>query len=218
MPTFSFAFDEPKHNYGLWESKKRLSLDDYLDLEALVFKWADSYDAKDWTLLESILAPRLLIDYTGIGKNCWPAMPATEFISMVTNDDFLGDPCIKTQHLLGAHYWERISDTYVIGHHQIRAAHQVYTEPDLKEVKLKGHSHATNIHYYTKVGGVWKFAGLKPTVRWNEHEFEKVFKGSYAQTDEMEMQIPIRERDSGLKNGILVTACELGSIESTVSV
>ena len=87
-----------------------------------------------------------------------------------------------------------------------------------KEVKLKGHSHATNIHYYTKVGGVWKFAGLKPTVRWNEHEFEKVFKGSYAQTDEMEMQIPIRERDSGLKNGILVTACELGSIESTVSV
>jgi len=46
MPTFSFAFDEPKHNYGLWESKKRLSLDDYLDLESLVFKWADSYDAK----------------------------------------------------------------------------------------------------------------------------------------------------------------------------
>ena len=25
----------------------------------------------------------------------------------------------------------------------------------------------------------WKFAGLKPTVRWNEHDFEKVFKGSY---------------------------------------
>ena len=177
-----------------------------------------TYCLQDWTLLESILAPCLLVDYTDIGKKCWPAMPATEFISMVTNDDFLGDPCIKTQHLLGAHYWERISDTYVIGHHQIRAAHQVYTEPDLKEVKLKGHSHATNIHYYTKVDGVWKLAGLKPTVRWNEHKFEEVFKGSYAQTDEMEMEIPIREVDSGLKNGILVTACELGSIESTVSV
>ena len=46
-------------------------------------------------------------------------------------------------------------------------------------MKLKGHSHATNEHYYTKVDGVWKFAGLKPTVRWNEHDFEKVFKGSF---------------------------------------
>ncbi|PVH88679.1 putative scytalone dehydratase [Cadophora sp. DSE1049] len=216
MPTFSFAFDEPIHNFGLWQSKKRLSLDDFLDLEALVFKWADSYDAKDWSLLESILAPRLFVDYTDIGKKCWPAMPATEFLDMVTNDDFLGDPCIQTQHLLGAHYWERISDTHVIGHHQIRAAHQVFTGPDLKEVKLKGHSHATNVHYYTKVDGEWKFAGLKPTVRWNEHEFEKVFKGSFVQTDEVE--IPLREVGSGLKNGVSVTVCELGSIESTVLV
>jgi scytalone dehydratase len=106
-------------------------------------------------------------------------MSSSDFMKMVTDDDFLGDPCVKTQHLLGMTSWERISDTQVIGHHQLRAAHQVYTAPDLKTVKLKGHSHATNEHYYTKVDGVWKFAGLKPTVRWNEHDFEKVFKGSY---------------------------------------
>jgi scytalone dehydratase len=106
-------------------------------------------------------------------------MPAEEFMNMISDDDFLGDPCVKTQHLLGATQWRRISDTQVIGTHQLRAAHIVYTAPDLKTVKLKGHSHATNEHYYTKVDGVWKFAGLKPKVRMNEHEFEKVFKGSY---------------------------------------
>jgi len=104
-------------------------------------------------------------------------------MTMVTSDDFLGDPCVKTQHLLGATRWERISDTEVIGHHQLRAAHQVYTDASLKEVKLWGHSHATNEHYYRKVEGVWKFAGLKPTVRWNEGRFEEVFKGSYKKSE-----------------------------------
>lgn len=107
-------------------------------------------------------------------------MPTADFIAMVTDDDFLGDPCIKTQHLIGASRWVKVSDHFVIGYHQLRAAHQVYTGPDLKTVKLRGHSHATNEHYYQKTAdGAWKFAGLKPTVRWNEHEFEKVFKGSF---------------------------------------
>ncbi|PFH57955.1 hypothetical protein XA68_14349 [Ophiocordyceps unilateralis] len=137
------------------------------------------YPWQDWSRLRSIIAPSLLVDYTKIGKPRWEAMSADDFISMVSSDDFLGDPCVKTQHLLGATRWERISETQVIGHHQLRAAHQVYTAPDLKTVKLKGHSHATNEHYYIKVDGVWKFAGLKPDVRWNEHNFEQVFKGSF---------------------------------------
>jgi scytalone dehydratase len=110
-------------------------------------------------------------------------MAASDFISMVTSPDFLGDPCIKTQHIIGASRWVKVSEDFVIGYHQLRAAHQVYTSPDLKEVKLKGHSHATNEHYYRRGrDGVWKFAGLKPTVRWNEYAFEKVFKGSFVKS------------------------------------
>lgn len=105
-------------------------------------------------------------------------MPAEEYLKMVTDEDFLGDPTIKTQHLLGATWWEKISESEVIGHHQLRAAHQVYMGPDLQTVKLRGHSHATNEHYYCKVDGVWKFAGLKPNVRWNEHQFEEVFRAA----------------------------------------
>jgi len=164
-------------------SNSRISFEDYLDLTGLMFDWGDSYDAKDWTRLESILAPTLVVDYTTIGKDKWDALSKKDFMAMITDDGFLGDPCVKTQHLLGATRWEKVSDTEVIGHHQLRAGHQVYTAPDLKEVKMKGHSHATNEHFYKKVDGVWKFAGLKPLVRWNEkdgeNDFEKVFKGSY---------------------------------------
>ena len=98
---------------------------------------------------------------------------------MVTDENFLGDPCVKTQHLLGFAKWNKLSETEVVGYYQLRAVHQVYTDADLKTVKLRGHSHATNELYYKKVGGVWKFAGLKPRVLWNEYQFEKVFRGSY---------------------------------------
>ena len=117
------------------------------------------------------------VDYTKIGFTRWDDMSAADYMKMVTHPGFLGDPTIKTQHLLGQTWWEKVSETEVIGHHQLRAAHQVYSDADLVEVKLRGHSHATNEHYYRKVGGVWKFAGLKPNVRWNEMRFEEVFKG-----------------------------------------
>jgi len=170
--------------YQNGNTEKTVSFEDYLQLTALMFDWADSYDAKDWSRLSSILATNLLVDYTAIGKSLWPRMPAADFLVMASHDDFLGDPCVKTQHLMGATRWERVSETKVVGHHQLRAAHQVYTDSSLKEVKLRGHSHATNEHYYEKVEGVWKFAGLKPTVRWNEYRFEEVFKGSFKDAKE----------------------------------
>ncbi|EAW14608.1 scytalone dehydratase arp1 [Aspergillus clavatus NRRL 1] len=162
------------------EKKPNLNIDfqDFLALQKVVFDWADSYDAKDWDRLRSIISPTLTVDYTQIGLRKWSDMPAEDYLKMVTDIDFLGDPTIKTQHLLGATWWEKISDTEVIGHHQLRAAHQVYTDTDMKTVKLKGHSHATNEHYYRKIDGVWKFAGLKPTVRWNEYQFDDVFRAA----------------------------------------
>ncbi|KAJ5247837.1 hypothetical protein N7468_002820 [Penicillium chermesinum] len=143
-----------------------ISFQDYLALSKLVFDWADSYDSKAND-----------VDYTKIGLQRWDDMPADKYMALVTHPGFLGDPTVKTQHLLGETWWEKISDTEVIGHHQLRAAHQVYTDADLKEVKLRGHGHATNEHYYRKVDGVWKFAGLKPDVRFNELRFEDVFAG-----------------------------------------
>lgn len=114
-------------------------------------------------------------------------MPAEEFIAMISDQAVLGSPLLRTQHFIGGSRWEKVSDTEVIGHHQLRVPHQVYTDASLKEVKCKGHAHSYNKHWYRKVDGVWKFAGLAPEIRWSEYDFEKVFasgKEAYGEKEE----------------------------------
>lgn len=103
-------------------------------------------------------------------------MPAEEFIQMISSPTVLGNPFLRTQHFIGgASKWEKVSDTEIIGYHQLRVPHQVYTDSSLSQVKVKGHAHSHNTHYYRKVDGVWKFAGLCPDIRWFEYDFDKVF-------------------------------------------
>ena len=104
-------------------------------------------------------------------------MSADDFLRMVSDAGFLGDPLVKTQHLLGATWWEKISDTEVIGHHQLRAAHNRFTDLTFQRVDRRGHGQATNEHFYKKIDGAWKLSGVRPTPRWNEYDFEQIFKG-----------------------------------------
>ena len=102
-------------------------------------------------------------------------MPAEEFIAMISAPSVLGDPLLMTQHFVGASRWERESEDTVIGYHQLRVPHQRYTDASRSEVKVNGHAHSANTHWYKKVNGVWKFAGLCPDIRWGEFDFDKVF-------------------------------------------
>ncbi|KUI64871.1 Scytalone dehydratase [Cytospora mali] len=156
-------------------SSDEITFSDYLGLNAALFEWADSYDAKDWERLSKCIAPTLRIDYRSFLDKLWPAMPADEYIAMISDQSVLGNPLLRTQHFIGGSRWEKVSDAEVIGHHQLRVPHQVYTDSTLKEVKVKGHAHSYNKHWYRKVDGAWKFAGLAPEIRWGEYEFEKVF-------------------------------------------
>lgn len=155
----------------------RITFEDYLALSEITFEWSDSYDDKDWMRLRAILAPTLLVDYSQVNGHVWPSMPAEEFVRVMSNIGFVGDPLVHTQHHIGASKWAKISDEEAIGHHQLRAAHQRYTALDRKTVENKGHGHAMVTHFYRKVDGQWKLAGLRPTVRWHELDFEKVIKG-----------------------------------------
>lgn len=95
---------------------------------------------------------------------------------MISDKSVLGNPLLRTQHFIGgASKWEKVSDTEITGYHQLRVPHQVYTDASLEKVSVKGHAHSHNTHYYQKVEGVWKFAGLKPDIRWSEYDFDKVF-------------------------------------------
>jgi len=102
-------------------------------------------------------------------------MPAKDFVAMASDPKVLGDKRLKTQHFCGASKWEKVSDTEIIGWHQLRVPHQKYTDETMSEVAVKGHAHSTNQHWYKKIDGVWKFAGLNPNIRWSEYDFDKVF-------------------------------------------
>ncbi|KAI9867375.1 MAG: succinate dehydrogenase flavoprotein subunit [Trichoglossum hirsutum] len=152
-----------------------ITFDDYLGLTTAVFEWADSYDSKDWVRLSKCIAPTMRVDYRSFLDKMWEAMPADEFVAMASSPTVLGDPLLKTQHFIGGTRWEKVSDTEVIGYHQLRVPHQKYKDDTMKEVAVKGHAHSTNKHWYKKVDGVWKFAGLAPDIRWFEYDFDKVF-------------------------------------------
>jgi scytalone dehydratase len=102
-------------------------------------------------------------------------MPASEFITMASDPKVLGNPLLKTQHFIGGTKWEKVSEDEIIGWHQLRVPHQKYTDETMSEVAVKGHAHSTNQHWYKKVDGEWKFAGLNPEIRWSEFDFDKVF-------------------------------------------
>ena len=115
------------------------------------------------------------IDYRSFLDKIWEAMPAEEFVKMASDPNVLGDPLLKTQHFIGGTKWEKVSDDEMIGYHQLRVPHQKYTDESQKHVAVKGHAHSYNKHWYRKVDGVWKFAGLSPDIRWFEYDFDKVF-------------------------------------------
>jgi len=105
-------------------------------------------------------------------------MPAEEFITMISSPTVLGDATLKTQHFVGASRWERVSADEVVGYHQLRVPHQRYDRDPAEEgarVTVKGHAHSANKHWYRRVDGVWKFAGLCPDIRWFEHDFDRIF-------------------------------------------
>jgi len=152
-----------------------LTFEDFLGVSRAYFEWADSYDSKDWERLRKIVAPTLRIDYRSFLNKLWEAMPADEFVKMASDPHVLGDPTLKTQHFQGASTYEKVSDDEIIGYHQLRVPHQKYTDKSLTTVAVKGHAHSTNTHWYKKVDGEWKFAGLSPDIRWFEYDFDKVF-------------------------------------------
>ncbi|KXT07762.1 hypothetical protein AC579_2789 [Pseudocercospora musae] len=157
------------------EPVKLITLEEMQGCMAAVYEWADSYDSKDWVRLSKCIAPTLRIDYRSFLNKLWEEMPAEEFIKMASDPAVLGDPTLKTQHFIGGTKWEKVSDDEIIGYHQLRVPHQKYTDETMTTVAVKGHAHSFNLHWYKKVQGVWKFAGLNPDIRWFEYDFDKVF-------------------------------------------
>lgn len=102
-------------------------------------------------------------------------MPAEEYVAMVSGPLVLGDPCLRTQHFLGASKLRKISPDTIEACHQLRVPHHRYKDASMKEVIMKGHALSTNTHWYRLIDGEWKFAGLCPEIRWGEEQFDQIF-------------------------------------------
>ncbi|KAH7390971.1 scytalone dehydratase [Phaeosphaeria sp. MPI-PUGE-AT-0046c] len=155
--------------------KLKPTFDDVMGCQSACYEWADSYDSKDWDRLSKCIAPTLRIDYRSFLGKIWESMPASDFVAMASDPSVLGNPLLKTQHFIGGTRWEKVSDDEMIGYHQLRVPHQRYTDETMTKVAVKGHAHSFNMHWYKKVEGEWKFAGLNPDIRWFEYDFDKVF-------------------------------------------
>ncbi|KAL8918187.1 MAG: hypothetical protein Q9172_005529 [Xanthocarpia lactea] len=148
---------------------------DVVGCEAALYEWAESYDAKDRDRLSKCITPTLRIDYRRVLNKLWEAMPADDFVEMALDTKFIGNPRLKTQHLVGASKWLKTSETEMTGHHQMRVAHLRYADEDLTEVLAKARVHGKATVWYRKVDEVWKFAGIEPDLRWSDGEHDKVF-------------------------------------------
>ncbi|GAM43299.1 hypothetical protein TCE0_047f18000 [Talaromyces pinophilus] len=79
-------------------------------LKEITFEWGECYDTKDWARLRAILAENLSIDYSDVTGEKWADIGKDEFVSMVSDEGFVGDPLVDTQHFIGASKFERLSD------------------------------------------------------------------------------------------------------------
>ena len=134
------------------------------------------------------------IDYRSFLDKIWEAMPAVEYVAMASDPHVLCDPLLKTQHFIGSSKWEYVSENEAIGWHQLRVPHQRYTDESRKQVAVKGHAHGSNQHWYKKIDGVWKFAGLAPIIRWGEFDFESVFasgRETFGEQEKVEEQVAV---------------------------
>ncbi|KAL4874955.1 Scytalone dehydratase [Aspergillus karnatakaensis] len=154
---------------------KRPTFEEVTGCQEALLEWAESFDEKDWDRLRKCIAPTLRIDYSVVLNKLWEDLPAEAFVAMAADPSFLGTPLLKTQHFVGASKWEKVTDDRIVGCHQMRVAHQRYTDETLTTVAVKGHSHGSATMWYSRVEGVWKFAGLCPHARWSEFDFDKVF-------------------------------------------
>lgn len=143
---------------------------DYLEIGNVAFEWAQSYDTKDWERLQQCLAPSIRLDFRSLRGALHEDLSPTEYAAILSDKKLLGDKRLKTQHLLGRGKWEVLSNGTVHIWHQIRVAHQRYTNEDLAVVENKGHAHGTTQHWYRKIEGTWKLEGVEPQLEFTEYD------------------------------------------------
>ncbi|OCL15441.1 Scytalone dehydratase, partial [Glonium stellatum] len=78
-------------------------------------------------------------------------------------------------HHISRSKFVKTSADEVTGYHQVRTEYKRYTSMDKKEIEATGQDLTMMLHFYKRIDGKWKLAGVKPTGRMSEFNFEKIF-------------------------------------------
>ena len=170
---------------------------DYLEIRNIAFEWSESYDNKDWDRLRQILATKTRLDFRGLMGSLHDDLSADDYVAILASPKLLGNKRLKTQHQLGGSKWELLSDGSVLVSHQIRVAHQRYTDESLSEVANKGHAHGVTQHWCREIDGAWKLEGVASKLNFAEYDLFgtlKLIRKEYPELSPFPYQQPSRKK------------------------
>jgi scytalone dehydratase len=113
-------------------------------------------------------------------------MSAAAYVAMMSSPSALGNPLVATQHILGLPSFERTAKDEITGTLQARAHHLRFASDGCgdangfdkgtgRKVLASATGHAMLKHFYKRTEGTWKFAGLQPTVLFNDGDLKALF-------------------------------------------
>lgn len=118
--------------------------------------------------MRTCLAPFSRLDFRSLQGELHDNLVPDDYISLLIKT--IGDERLKTQHLMGATTWSYLAEGSIEVVHQMRVAHQRYTDETLAEVLNKGHAHGFVFHQYKKIDGKWKIETVRPKLEWTEYD------------------------------------------------
>lgn len=133
-----------------------MSIQDRFEIQEVVARFANSFDIKDWSRLESCFTESLYTDYSDLRGTPPQTITASEYVKLRRESlDHL-----KLHHLV-SNYEIAFTDSSTATCH---ASMIVWRRSDTEELT----SHCSYIFQLSKQEADWKISGITQNVLWNE--------------------------------------------------
>ena len=136
--------------------KVSMDSEDRLEIQALVARFANSFDAKDWSGLESCLSESLYTDYSDLRG----MQPATVTARAYVDQRRESLAHLKLHHLCGNVEIEALGERAA----HCRASMVIWRRSNAEEFT----SHCMYEFHLTRQETDWKISGITQKVLWNE--------------------------------------------------
>ncbi len=131
-------------------------MEDILEIQSLIARFATSFDVKDWSGLEACLTESLFTDYSDLRGS--PPQTVTASAYAASRRETLDH--LKLHHLV-SNYEVNFTDSNTA---TCRASMIVWRKSDAEEVV----SHCVYQFQLTKQGSDWKISGITQKILWND--------------------------------------------------